>query len=175
MCGQSSPRNTGLLVGTKRASKPPLWPAIGQKRPWHTTTANPAAPNHQAGAVGFEPTIAGSKVPCLTAWPRPNTRNYYSIDRCTLQLPLSAGPHEHIRANPPRPTRSTHLGPVKNRARLHPGPHESSRLNPEGPSSRLKKGGCTRSWCRSARPLELGVGSPRAPFALVRAGPRAPR
>ncbi len=25
-----------------------------------------------AGAVGFEPTNAGTKIPCLAAWPRPS-------------------------------------------------------------------------------------------------------
>jgi hypothetical protein len=29
-----------------------------------------------AGAVGFEPTHAGSKVPCLTAWPHPSNDKY---------------------------------------------------------------------------------------------------
>jgi hypothetical protein len=28
-----------------------------------------------AGAVGFEPTNAGSKVPCLATWPRPKRRH----------------------------------------------------------------------------------------------------
>ncbi len=31
-----------------------------------------------AGAVGFEPTNVGSKVPCLTAWLRPNLFKYYT-------------------------------------------------------------------------------------------------
>src|SRR6266542_52260 len=41
-----------------------------------------------AGAEGFEPSNAGSKVPCLTAWPRPTITHHLPW---TGHLPLRQG------------------------------------------------------------------------------------
>src|SRR5581483_5372517 len=76
-----------------------------------------------AGAEGFEPSNTGSKVPRLTAWPRPKqsaSRSVpTSVSPASPQVDRSSNPPVRQSASPPVPGRSIRCDTVPRRSDRH--------------------------------------------------------
>src|ERR671918_72419 len=104
-----SPRSSSSPVHRSRRCAPRLLPRV-----MHHATGPPRLHavgldrKAMAGAGGFEPPNTGSKVPRLTAWPRPNTHLFVILAvphpaRTSERADRGAGDAAHRPARPPRP------------------------------------------------------------------------
>ena len=69
-CPAISPAKSGCALPAKTFSSPKP-PSCRHPRALHAVVPSGSSAPQLAGAEGFEPSNTGSKVPCLTTWPRP--------------------------------------------------------------------------------------------------------